>query len=211
MLLNQGVQFRLFDESPTQAGSLNKDVGIQSEAVLVTLSAPVVAGTLDVSVYGSTDDGSGEEALLFTFPQLSSAVAGLLLRRSSVSPARIRVKVSYSDACTYRIHVRAVSAGSSDVRILGSSEFETSRVIVNTGNMVLIPSALVDRAGVVIKNWSTTQTVYIAESSAKLTSGDGYPLGPRDALAMDVNAGASIWAVADSAGADVRLIQAGGV
>ena len=206
-LLHPGVQLRLLSESPVTSGTKSASLNIQSDAVLVTLFASSVSGTLDVQVYASTGDG---EALLFEFPQLSAATTNLLLRRSSITTASVRVVAVYSAACTYSITVRAVSAGSSDTRILGASDMEVSQVTVGTSTMLLIPSALTDRSGLLIKNWSNTQTVYIGETAAKAVVGVGYPLGPKDAVAMDVSAGVEVYIVSDAPAADIRIIQAGG-
>lgn len=203
------MQERIFNESPLASGSIERQVSLETDAVLVTLFATTVAGTLNVSVYATTAD-DGRESLLFSFPQLNAATTNLLLRRSSVTTKRVRIVVSYSDACTYEIYARAVFAGTSDTRILGASGFEVDKQIVNTTNITLIPSTLVDRSGLLVKNWSNTQTIFIAESSAKLTAGKGYPLAPKDALALDVSAGVTVWAVSDIAGADVRIAQSGG-
>jgi hypothetical protein len=208
VLLHPGVQYRLLNEQPVTAGSVSRDINLQSDAILVTLFATSVTGTLDLDVYATAEDG--QEALLFSFPQLSAATTNLLLRRSSVATSRIRIAVSYSDACVYNVHVRAVNSGSSDTRILGSESFEVSQITIGTTPVVLIPSALNDRSGLVIKNWSSTQTLYIAETSGKASASVGYPLAPKDALAMDVAAGVTIYAVSDAPGADVRLAQVGG-
>lgn len=208
LLLHPGVQYLVLNESPTVSGTTSREVNIQSDAILVTLFAQSVTGTLDVNVYATTD--GGEQALLFSFPQLSAATSNLLLRRSSVATARIKVEVIYSQACSYRIHARAVSSGSGDTRILGSETLEVSQLPVGTTPIVLIPSALEDRRGLIIKNWSSTQTVYIAETQAKATSSVGWPLLPKDSLAMDVAAGVTIWIVSDAPGADIRIAESGG-
>lgn len=193
-------------ESPAQAGTTTTDFVIQSDAVLVTLYATAVSGTLDVSVLTVVD---GEEALLFVFPQLTGATPNVLLRRSSISPENIRIRTTYSAACIYEVQARAVNSGSSDVKILGAESFRVSQISIGTSAQILIPSQLTDRSGLVVKNWSPTQTVYLAESSGSATTSIGYPLAPKDALALDITAGAEIWAVADAVGADVRLAEAG--
>ena len=207
--LHPGVQDRVLGEAPAASGISQVDISLETDAILVTLWVDSIAGTLDVGVFATTAD-SGKESLLFAFPQLSAGTTDLLLRRSSISTKRVRIRVTYSDACAYEVYARAVGSGSSDTRILGANSFETDQVTVGTTNIVLIPSVLTDRSGLVIKNWSDTQVVYLAESSAKLTAGKSYPLAPKDALAMDVSAGVEVWAVSDTAGADVRLGQSGG-
>jgi len=207
LLLNQGLEATVLDEKPQQAGQVSRLIAIRSDAVLVSLFAASVSGTLDVNVYAGTD---GKEALLFSFPQLSAATSNLLLRRSSITPSTIRIEVIYSNAAEYTIMAKAVSAGSSDTKILGADSFRVSKSTVNTTAAVLIPAALTDRSGLVIKNWSTTQTVYLGESAGTAVAAVGYPLAPRDALAMDVAAGVEVYASSDVNGADVRIAESGG-
>lgn len=211
-LLHPGVQTRILNESPAVAGTTSRELNLQSDAVLVSVFASSVTGTLDVSVYAITGDDQtgGEQALLFSFPQLSAATANLLLRRSAITLSRVRIVVQYSGACSYSINVRAVGSGSSDTRILGAANLVTTKATVGTSASLLIPSALEDRAGLLIKNWSTTQTVYVAETLVKATLSDGYPLAPRDAVAMDISAGVEIYAISDAPAADVRIVESGG-
>lgn len=206
-VMNLGVQLDILTETTVSAGTSVRDLVIQSDAVLATLSVDAVVGTLDVSVYGFVAD---EEILVFSFPTISAPV-DLVLKRSGPTVSNLRVRATYTDpGTTYKVQCRAINSGSSDVRILGAAGFSVSQQTVNMVPLLLIPSALVDRSGMVLKNWSTTQTVYVAETAAKATTLVGYPLAPRDALALDVTAGAEVWAVADAAGADVRIGEAGG-
>jgi hypothetical protein len=207
VVIHPGVQQQIVADSPAQAGSQSQDFVIQSDAVLVSLRATAVSGTLDVSVIALVNGG---ESPLFSFPTLTSATTDVLLRRSSISPENIRIKVTYSDACSFEIYARAVSSGSSDVRILGAADFTTRQVTVGTSAVLLLPVSLVDRSGLVLKNWSITQTVYIGESQSAANLSSGYPLAPKDGLALDVTAGAEVWAISDAAGADMRIAEAGG-
>lgn len=205
--MNNGVQLDILTETSVAAGTSVRDFIIQSDAVLATLSVSAITGTLDVAVYGFV---AGEEVLVFAFPQISAPV-DLILKRSGPTVSNLRVRATYSDPGTqYKVQCRAINSGSSDVKILGAAGFRVSQATVGTTPVVLIASALTDRNGIVLKNWSTTQTLYIAESSANATSAVGYPLAPRDALAVDITAGAEIWAVSDAAGADVRIGESGG-
>lgn len=207
-VLHPGVQAPVLSGSPTQAGSRYADFVIQSDSVLVTLYVSYLAptATVDVEVVGLT---GGQESPLFSFPQITGATANVLLRRSSVAPQNIRVRISHSGPCTYEVQARAVFSGASDVRILGNSGFRVSQTTVGTSPTLIVPASIEDRAGLVVKNWSSLQTVYIAETLAKATSSIGYPLAPRDALALDLAAGVEVYAVSDAAGADLRIGEAG--
>lgn len=207
-VMNLGVQMDILTEVTTSMGSSQRDFVIQSDAVLATLSVSAIpSGTLDVSVYGFVAD---EEVLVFSFPTISAPV-DLVLKRSGPTVSNLRVRATYTDpGVTYKVQCRAINSGSSDVKILGAAGFTVSQITVGTAPLLLIPSALTDRAGLVLKNWSDSQTVYVAESAAKATSAVGYPLAARDALAVDLTAGAEVWAVSDAAGADMRIGEAGG-
>lgn len=209
LVINQGVQQRIVAESPAQAGTTTTDFVIQSDAVLVTLYAPALSGTIDVSVYSVTD---GQEALLFTFPQLTVVTPNVLLRRSSIAPENIRVRVVYSAACTYEIQARAVGVGSSDTRMLGQSVLHASHTSIGTSASVLIPATFTDRAGLIVRNNTVspaTSVLYIAESAALATVANGYPLYPKEALSMDIAGGTEIWAITDTGSVDVRILEAG--
>jgi hypothetical protein len=209
-LLYPGTQERVLSEATTGAGSKSCEGSIRSDSLVATLWVENIAsGTLTVTVYTLTD--TDKEVLLFTFPALTAPSVNLLLRKSGVSLQRFRVVASYTGACQFEVYVRAISgSGESSARILGAIDWRVSQGTVGTTPQVLIGSALTDRQGVLVKNWSATQTLYIAEASAKATIADGYPLAPRDALALDIAAGAEVWAVSDAPGADARLVESGG-
>ena len=206
MLLNPGTQASVIKQTTTQAGKFVQDVGIQTDAVLLGLVVTSITGTLDVNVYALVD---GQQSLLLSFPQITAATTSVLLRRSPITTSTVRIVATYSGIVSYELHARAVGSGTSDVRILGPVSWSTSQLTVGTSAIVIIPISLVDRAGILIKNWSVGNTVYIAESLANATAGLGYPLAPRDALAMDIAAGAVVYAISDAAGADLRIVEAG--
>lgn len=210
MIIHPGTQCRLINETTSGAGVTSQEGSIQSDALLVTLWVDSVSsGSLSVVVYTLTD--TGKEAELITFPSISAPTTSLLLKKSGVSMQRFRIEATYTGACTYEVYVRAIeSSGESSTKLLGASSWKVSQETIGTSATVLIPASLDDRNGVLIKNWSVTQTIYLAETSAKATSSEGYPLAPRDAVAMDIAAGAEIYAVSDASGADVRLVESGG-
>lgn len=196
-------------EVTTGAGSTDRQSSVQTDSLLASLWVnSVTSGTLSVSVYTLTDNG--KEVLLFSFPVLSAPTANLLLKKSGVSMSRFRVVATYTGICDYEVYVRAVTgAGESSTRLLGSSNWQVSQTTATTSPAVLIASSLTDRNGVLIKNWNTTGVLYIGESLAKADPAIGYPLGAKDALAMDIAAGTEVYAVADTGTIDVRIAESG--
>lgn len=210
MLMHPGTQERLIAESVLGAGSTVREGSIQSDSLVATLYVnSISSGDLTITVYTLTD--TGKETTIITFPAVSAPSSNLLIRKAAISLQRFRVVASYTGVCDYEVYIRAIDgAGESSAKILGNTNWRVSQADVTTVPIVLIPAALDDRAGVLVKNWSTVSTVYIAESLAKADVNIGYPLAPRDALAMDIAAGAAVYAVADAGTADCRITEAGG-
>lgn len=226
MIINVGTQERVINETTVGPGTTSIDGSIRGDSLLASLYVDSLSsGTLTVSVYTQTDDG--KEVLLLTFPVLSGPTSNLLLSASGIILQRFRVQAVYTGICTYEVYIRAitgvgnqtvtisgqpievtVSSGDVSVEIQPPSTWQTNQVIVTSTTALLIPAVLFDRKSLLVKNWSNTTDVYIGES-AGLTSGTGYPLSARDALAIDLAAGSAIYAVTASGTADIRIVQAG--
>lgn len=208
MILHPGTQERLITETTTGLGVTSREGSIQSDSLLATLWVnSVSSGNLSVAVYTMTDNG--KEVLLFTFPTLTAPTVNLLLKKSGISMQRFRVVATYSGICDYEVYIRAVEgAGESSARILGSDSLRTTSAAVTTSPALLIPASLTDRNGLVIKNWSNAGNLFVSEDSGKLPA-DAYPLGPKDALALDVAAGVEIYAVSDLGTLDIRIAESG--
>ena len=100
-------------------------------------------------------------------------------------------------------------AGSGEFSLIGSANASVSQADVTGTAGVLIASSTTDRSGLVMKNNNTTGILYFAFTLANATTAIGYPLGPGEAMAMDVAAGQAVYAIASSGTIDVRIIQAG--
>jgi hypothetical protein len=211
MALNPGKTERLITETTTGAGETSREGAVISDSLLATLWVDnVTSGTLTVTVYTLTD--TGKEVELFSFPVLTAPTTNILLKKAGISLQRFRVKATYTGVCTYEVYIRAVSGiGESSTRILGSQSWEVGQTSVGTTPLLLIPAAIVDRRGFIIRNFSTSgQLIYVAESSTSATLSVGFPIPPGETFAVDVASGAEVYVVSSAAGADVRYAQAGG-
>lgn len=209
MLLKTGLQELVFRLSPVAAGVATQDISIQSDAALFLLWVDSIVGTLTIDVYGILDNGD-RDVLLLSFPIISATTTELVQKRTGTVPTRLRIVATYTGACSFELAARAVSTGSSDTRILGGSSLRMSRKTVNNVAGLLLPASLVDRAAVAIKNWSSAGIIYVGETIAKANQNNGWPIGPKDALALDIQAGVEIYAVAVDGPCDVRIIESGG-
>lgn len=210
MLIHEGTQERLIAETTTGAGNTAREGSISSDTLLVSLWVDSIAsGNLTVKVYTLTSEGKQVETI--SFPVLTVGTTELLLKKSAISLQRFKVVATYTGACSYEVYTRAISAGETNARILGSAAWSVGQTVVGITTQLLIPAAISDRRGLIIKNNSTlNQTVYVGESPASATITTGFPIIAGESFAVDLESGAAIYAVSDIAGADVRYAQAGG-
>lgn len=209
-MIHPGTQERIFDITATEAGVSRKLGVIESDSLLATLwvTSIDVSATLDIDIYTQTD--AGKRVKLFSFPQLTGPSTDLLLRKSGVSMQEFEVVATYTGPVQFEMYIRAITgSGESNTRILGAGNWRVSQETVTTSAAVLIPASLTDRNGLLVKNWDATNTVFIAESLASATIGTGYPLAPRDALAVDLAAGSEVYAVTNAGTADIRIVEVG--
>lgn len=209
MLIRTGTQERLITETTVGAGVTTQQGSITSDSLLATLWVnSITSGTLDISIYTLTDNG--KQVLLFSFPTITSGSTDLLLKKSGISLQRFSVVVTYTGICSYEMYVRAIEgAGESSTQIVGAANLVVSQTVVGTSATILIPSSLTDRAGLVVRNWSGTGTLYVGESLVKADPSIGYPIAPKEQLGLDVAAGAVIYAISDSGNLDIRIAEAG--
>ena len=208
MLLKTGLQELVIREAPVAGGVITRDMSIQSDAALFLLWVNSTAGDVTVEVYGILADD--KEVFVLSFPKINTPSIEISQKRTGTVPTRLRVKVTHTDACDLELYARAVSTGSSDTRLLGGASLKVSKKTVNSVASLLVPSSLVDRAAIAIKNWSSTGTIYIGETIAKANQNNGWPIGPKDALGIDLQAGVEIYATAVDGPCDIRIIESGG-
>lgn len=92
---------------------------------------------------------------------------------------------------------------SSAGRVGSISQITVSTVVVQ------IPSTpLKYRRAISIRNNSTTAILYIGFNPS-VTTGDGFPIKPGEALPVDLNASIQIWGISDANGgdADIRVLE----
>jgi hypothetical protein len=211
LILKTGLQEIVLRASPVSGGTITKDLSIQSDAALFMLWVNSTAGDITVEVFGILDS-DGREVLLATFPKINAPSTEILQKRTGTAPTRLRVKVTHTGACDFELSARAVSTGSSDTRILGGASLKVSQKTIGPAPSLLVPASLVDRTAVALKNWSPNHTIYVAETEAKANINDGWPIGPKDALGLDIQAGVELYASTSNNNhtCDIRIIESGG-
>jgi hypothetical protein len=211
MAINPGRAEQVVRETTTGPGTAVRDGSILADSLMISVAIPfITTGSLTITVYNLTD--SGDEVELITFPAISGPTTNVYLRKLKLSAPNYRVKAVYTGICSYEVQAKAVTGpGEVSVSMTGSAGWSVGQTLISTSPQILIPAAIIDRRGFIIRNNSTSgQVVYIAESSLAATAGTGFPIPPGETFAVDVASGAEVYAVSSAAGADVRYAQAGG-
>lgn len=197
------------DVSGTEAaaGSRSVEIGVDADTVIVSLYVTSVSGDLDLAVETVGGEGATE---VISFPTVSAPTADLVIRKAAAIMDRIRITATFSDAVEYEVRVRGVGTGEASVRILGANDATASQTDISTSATLVVPAALTDRAGLIVKNNNSTGILYVGFTAAEATTGNGYPIGPQESLGMDISAGQEVYAIASAGTIDVRLLEAGG-
>lgn len=207
--LTTGKEVQVLKSVQTAAGTESVRFSVDAETVLLSAAIISTSGDVDIKVYTQGGD-DGQEMQIISFPTISAPTTSLVMKKAAQTLQRVRVEVTFTGACSYNIRARGISGGAADVRILGATDATASASTVTTTAGVLVPSALTDRSGVVLKNNNSTGIMYIGFTMAQAATSIGYPVGPQEALALDVDSGVEVYAVADAGTIDVRILEAGG-
>lgn len=211
MAINPGRSEQIVNETTAGAGSTTRDGSILADSLMISIWVPsVVSGTLQVTVYNLTD--SGAEVELMSFPVLTGPTTDIYLRKLKLSSPNFRVRATYTGICTYEVQAKAITGpGETSISLLGSSSWSVGQALIGTSPQILIPAAIQDRRGFIIRNFSTSgQVVYVAENSTNATPSVGFPIPAGEVFTLDIASGAVVYIVSSASGADVRYAQAGG-
>ena len=124
--------------------------------------------------------------------------------------SRIKIVATYTGDCTFEVRGRGISAGETSVKLLGATTAKASQQNITTAVVLLIPSSLADRGGMVVKNNNTSGTLYLGFTAAEAILSNGYPIGPKESLGLDVSSGVAVYVRSDVGTVDVRLLEGGG-
>ena len=204
----EGKTSKLFDGLLTGSGTKCIDFTLDTaDTILASLYVrSLTSGTIDVVV--RTYTVTGESVDIITFPTLSAPTADLVLKKAATGLNNMQLCITHTGDAEVSIYGKGIATGEASVRILGASEGRASQQTVPSTPTVIVPSALVDRAGLVLKNNDTTKRMYIGFTSGEANTTSGYPISPGESIGIDMAAGVAIWGVAESGTIDVRILEA---
>ena len=196
----------------TAAGSETYQFLTDAESVLFSVYCSSVSGTVDFAV--QTEGHTGQFVDIIVFPTITAPSTELLLRKAASTLSAIRVTVTYTGVSTYSIRARGVTAAASSIQIQGANSFKVSQKTITTAVEALLPASLDDRSGILVlnNNVAGSEVLYIAETSAKLTTGiEIFPVRPGQNITVDLAAGSVLYAAANSGSIDVKIVEIGGL
>ena len=203
-----GKTVTIISSSPTVAGSSEAYFHSDTDSLLLSLYVTSVAGDIDVVLYTYTEDG--KELEVIAFPTISAPSSELLIRKAAAIMSNMRLVVTHTDAVEYEVRARGISSGESSTKIIGSNTFEALVTVVTVTPAAILGASLEDRNGILLKNYSTTATIFINSDIATATVAAGYPITPGEVITLDITAGALIYASTNAGVGDLRIVQAGG-
>lgn len=206
--LEAGKTILIMGESPSGAGSLSRVFTLDSDTFQTSLFVSSISGSLTVVL--STITGEGKEKEVITYSDITEPSTELALKKAATAMGIIKATATFTGACSFELRAKGLSSGETSAKIQSANTARATKVIVPTPGKILLTAALSDRKGVIIRNWSSTNTVYIGFSISEANPANGYPIKPQEALAIDIGAGAALYGDIQNAGtADVRIIEAG--
>lgn len=207
--LETGKTILVMGESPSGAGSLSRIFTLDSDTFQTSLFVSSISGSLTVTL--STITGEGKEKEVITYSGVTSPSVELDLKKAATAMGIIKATAVFTGACSFELRAKGLSSGETSAKIQSANVARATKIIVPTPGKILLNAALSDRKGVIIRNWSSTTTVYLGFTLAEANPNNGYPLKPQEALAIDIGAGAELYGDIQTAGTvDVRIIEAGG-
>lgn len=207
--LETGKTILVMGESPSGAGSLSRIFTLDSDTFQTSLFVSSISGSLTVTL--STITGEGKEKEVITYSGVTSPSVELDLKKAATAMGIIKATAVFTGACSFELRAKGLSSGETSAKIQSANVARATKIIVPTPGKILLNAALSDRKGVIIRNWSSTTTVYLGFTLAEANPNNGYPLKPQEALAIDIGAGAELYGDIQNAGTvDVRIIEAGG-
>lgn len=92
------------------------------------------------------------------------------------------------------------------------AEFATATAVTVPADISteIIPSALTNRDGIIVKNTSDTTTLWVGFLETEVDDGpdgQGYPLAPSEAIGIDIGPSVSFWGYADGGEVRVSILQ----
>lgn len=206
--LESGQTILVIGETFQSSGQVTRIFTLDSDTFQTSLFVSSISGSLSISI--STIAGEGKEKEVITYNNVTAPSTELDLRKAATAMGVVKVTAIYTGPCSFELRAKGLSSGETSARIQSASSARASKVIVPTPGKVLLQAAISDRKGIIVRNWSTTATVYLGFTEDEASLGQGYPLKPQEALSLDIGAGAVLYAgINGGLTADVRIIEAG--
>ena len=207
--LEQGKTILVMSQTSSGPGTEVRSFSVECDTVQTSLFVSSITGTLSVVISTITENGQAKEVIEYN--DITAVSTSLLIKKAATTMGAIRAVATFSGACSFELRAKGLSSGETSAKIQSATIGKASQLTVGTLPIVLVPAAMTDRSGIIVKNNSNgAATLYLGFSAAEALPAVGYPIGSKEALGLDIGAGAVLWGSSGSHQIDVRLIEAGG-
>jgi hypothetical protein len=210
-LIKEGMTSNVITVANHTANTWTIERRVSSDALLVSIGVLANSGDIDIALYTFGADGYGEYKVL-EFPTISNSNTGLTIKKASVVLGNVKLVITTSGIASFSVDLKGLSSGELNAKIQGAETLTITRTVVDTIPRLLLPSSMLDRSGMIIKNNSMIGTVYVGTSEAAVTTGketSTWLVDARDILALDIKGGVAIWCVGSQNGLNLSVIEGG--
>ncbi len=147
MIIHPGTSARLVNTSASAAGVTTKDFVVQSDSVLVSVWVSSITGSLTVELLDVLDET--QESVALSLPPFVAPSTAVFSQQSGTVTSNVRIRATYTGACDFQVHVRAVGPVSSgsisgSVSITGGTIDTITNPVTVTGTVSIDSSTPVD-------------------------------------------------------------------
>lgn len=190
----------------TGSGNRQYSAITQADTILVSVYVRSLTTSVKVEVYTVSQDGTKK---IISFPTLTAPTTELLIEQAAATLSNLRLDIDYVGDCDLDVVFRGVSGGTTSNSIsFGAASATAYKVTATSTPNILIPAAVTDRQGLILKNHGAGDTLYIGFNVSEATAASGWPMVQGETIAIDLQAGQVIYAVSSGANIDVRVMEA---
>lgn len=178
----------------------------QADTILVSVFIRSITTSVKVDVYTVSQDGSKK---IINFPLLTAPTAELVIEQAAATLSNLRLDIDYVGDCDFDVVFRGVTGGTTSNSIaFGAASATAYNVVATSTPAILIPAAITDRQGLILKNYGSGATLFIGFTLSEASASVGWPMAQGETIAIDLQAGQVIYAVSSGANINVRVMEA---
>jgi hypothetical protein len=178
----------------------------QADTILVSVYVRSITTSVKIDVYTVSQDGSKK---IINFPLLTAPTSELVIEQAAATLSNLRLDIDHVGDCDLDVVFRGVTGGTtSNSIVFGAASATAYNIVATSTPAVLVPSAITDRQGLILKNYGSGDTLFVGFTISEASTASGWPMSQGETIAIDLQAGQAIYAVSSGANINVRVMEA---